>query len=102
MPTREAWDQRSPGGEATESCYRFSPPMIGQRNDSWPNSSMVVLKDATCPAPKQGGKWGDCRACWDPKVKVVKLWQALIPGFGDPKSLSVNLFIREPEAEAWN
>jgi hypothetical protein len=29
------------------------------------------MKDATCPAPSQGGKCGDCRACWDPKVKVV-------------------------------
>ena len=26
-----------------------------------------------------------------------KLWQALIPGFGDPKSLSVNLFIEAQE-----
>ena len=45
--------------------------MINQRNDSWPNSSMVVTGQATCPAPKQGGKCGDCRQCWDPAVKIV-------------------------------
>jgi len=45
--------------------------MIGQRNDTWPNSSMVVEKNATCPAPTQAGRCGDCRACWDPKIKVV-------------------------------
>ena len=45
--------------------------LYGQENTTWPNSSMVVLKDATCPAPKQGGKCGDCRQCWDPAVKVV-------------------------------
>lgn len=26
---------------------------------------------AVCPAPSQGGKCGDCRACWDPAVPVV-------------------------------
>jgi hypothetical protein len=71
MPTREAWIKDHLDKCPKNLVIRFSPPMIGQRNDSWPNSSMVVLKDATCPAPKQGGKCGDCRACWDPKVKVV-------------------------------
>ena len=71
MPTREAWIKDHLAEKPKNLVIRFSPPMIGQRNDSWPNSSMVVLKDATCPAPKQGGKCGDCRACWDPKVKVV-------------------------------
>jgi len=26
-----------------------------------------------CPAYEQGGKCGDCRACWDPGVRVVAL-----------------------------
>ena len=71
MPTREAWIKDHLAEKPKNLVIRFSPPMIGQRNETWPNSSMVVLKDATCPAPKQGGRCGDCRACWDPQVKVV-------------------------------
>ena len=71
LPTREAWIKDHLASKPDNLVIRFSPPMIGQRNDSWPNSSMVVEKDATCPAPNQGGKCGDCRQCWDPAVKVV-------------------------------
>ena len=71
MPTREAWVKDHLDSKPNNLVIRFSPPMIGQRNDTWPNSSMVVLKDASCPAPSQGGKCGDCRQCWDPSVKVV-------------------------------
>ena len=71
MPTREAWVKDHLDSKPANLVIRFSPPMIGQENKTWPNSSMVVLKDASCPAPSQGGKCGDCRQCWDPKVKVV-------------------------------
>ena len=71
MPTREAWIKYHLDSKPENLVIRFSPPMIGQRNESWPNSSMVVLKDASCPAPSQGNSCGDCRACWDPSVKVV-------------------------------
>ena len=71
MPTREAWIKDHLDRAPSNLVIRFSPPMIGQRNDTWPNSSMVVEKDASCPAPSQGGKCGDCRQCWDPAVKVV-------------------------------
>ena len=71
MPTREAWIKDHLASKPDNLEIRFSPPMVGQRNDRWPNSSMVVEKDATCPAPSQGGKCGDCRQCWDPAVKVV-------------------------------
>ena len=71
MPTREAWIKNHLYNKPENLVLRFSPPMIGQRNDSWPNSSMVVETSATCPAPKQGNSCGDCRACWDPLVKVV-------------------------------
>ena len=71
MPTREAWIKDHLDRAPANLVIRFSPPMIDQRNDSWPNSSMVVLKDATCPAPKQGGKCLDCRQCWDPNIKIV-------------------------------
>ena len=71
MPTREAWVKDHLDSKPANLVIRFSPPMIGQENTTWPNSSMVVLKDASCPAPSQGGKCGDCRQCWDPSVKVV-------------------------------
>ena len=71
MPTREAWIKNYLYNKPSNLVIRFSPPMIGQRNDSWPNSSMVVESGASCPAPSQGGKCGDCRQCWDPAVKVV-------------------------------
>ena len=71
MPTREAWIKDHLASKPDNLVIRFSPPMIGQRNDTWPNSSMVVEKDATCPAPSQGGKCGSCRQCWDGDVKVV-------------------------------
>ena len=32
---------------------------------------MIDKRYHTCPAPSQGGQCGDCRQCWDPKVKVV-------------------------------
>ena len=71
MPTREAWIKDHLNRAPANLVIRFSPPMIDQRNDSWPNSSMVVTGQATCPAPKQGGKCGSCRQCWDSNIKVV-------------------------------
>ena len=71
MPTREAWIKNHLASKPVNLVIRFSPPMIGQRNDTWPNSSMVVETGATCPAPKQNNSCGDCRQCWDPAVKVV-------------------------------
>ena len=71
MPTREAWIKNHLDSKPDNLVIRFSPPMIGQRNDSWPNSSMVVETGASCPAPSQGGKCGTCRQCWDSNIKVV-------------------------------
>ena len=73
MPTREAWIKDHLASKPDNLVIRFSPPMVGQRNDSWPNSSMVVETGATCPAPAQGGKCGSCRQCWDPEVKAVTM-----------------------------
>ena len=72
MPTREAWIKAHLQDKPNNLVIRFSAPMVNQRAPaSWPNSSMVVEKDATCPAPSQGGKCGDCRQCWDSSIKVV-------------------------------
>lgn len=35
------------------------------------NTSTVTKGEATCPAPKQGNKCLDCRACWDKNVLNV-------------------------------
>ena len=37
----------------------------------WPWTSTVSTKSKTCPAPDQGGKCRDCRACWDRNVANV-------------------------------
>ena len=71
LPTREAWIKNELDRTPDNLVIRFSPPMMGQRVDTWPNSSMVVDSGASCPAPKQGGKCGSCRQSWDPAVKVV-------------------------------
>ena len=71
LPTSEAWIKNELDRKPGNLVIRFSPPMMGQRVDTWPNSSMVVEEGASCPAPKQGGKCGSCRQCWDPAVKVV-------------------------------
>lgn len=42
------------------------PPPVG-----FPNTSSVVSFNATCPAPMQGNQCGDCRRCWDRRVKNV-------------------------------
>ena len=37
----------------------------------WPNTSTVVTAQATCPAPSQGGKCRECRACWTKSIPNV-------------------------------
>jgi hypothetical protein len=72
MPTREAWTKEHVARAPKNLVIRFSMPMIDQNaGGSWPNTSTVVTEGATCPAPKQGNACGDCRACWDPKVKNI-------------------------------
>ena len=43
----------------------------GPQPSCWPNTSTVVTKRASCPAPSQGGKCKECRACWTKSVKNV-------------------------------
>ena len=59
LPTREAWIKNELDRAPANLVIRFSPPMMGQRNDSWPNSSMVVETGAILVQhPSQGGKCG--------------------------------------------
>ena len=84
MPTREAWIKDHLDRAPANLVIRFSPPMVDMKApDSWPNSSSVISKDqkwfgatsVLCPAPKQGGKCGDCRQCWNPEIKNVSYWK---------------------------
>ena len=58
------------------AVLRFSATMVDDTPpEAWKHSSMVI-KDAApvgheCPAPKQGGKCGTCRACWSHDVKTI-------------------------------
>ena len=53
---------------------RVSAPMLGRKAIPIPGtvSSTVGAKVGyRCPAPEQGGKCGDCRACWKRSVKSI-------------------------------
>ena len=70
IPTREAQflNQIKPEAVPKNLIIRMSSHMIDQKPVKfWPWTSTVTSKKegATCPAPKQGGKCGSCRSCWD-------------------------------------
>ena len=71
LPTREAWIKDHLASKPDNLVIRFSPPRVGQRNDSWPNTSTVVTSGASCPAPKQNNECGTCRNCWNPEIKNI-------------------------------
>jgi hypothetical protein len=72
MPTREAWVKDHLDRAPANLVIRFSAPMVDQAAPaSWPNTSTVVTAQATCPAPHQGGKCKECRACWTKSIKNV-------------------------------
>jgi len=43
----------------------------GPAPTAWSHTSSVVTKGATCPAPSQGGKCRECRACWTKSIKNI-------------------------------
>ena len=61
------------GDIQTNLIIRMSSHMIDQPPVKfWPWTSTVTSgHDASCPAPKQGNKCGDCRACWNRSVPTV-------------------------------
>lgn len=80
LPTREAKIVRDfirDGGTIPSNlCVRLSATMVdGPAPKAWPNTSTVhkdgAIVGQACPAPKQGNKCGDCRACWDVSVPNV-------------------------------
>lgn len=93
IPTREykmVQDYVSQGGEIPANLIvRFSAHMVDAAPPTgygFPTSSVhshsekanplqmlssIPSTSHLCPAPKQGNKCGDCRACWSPKVSNV-------------------------------
>ena len=74
MPTREArfLSLMDPDIVPTNLIIRMSSHMIDQPPVKfWPWTSTVTTGDASCPAPSQGNKCGDCRACWNRSVPTV-------------------------------
>lgn len=78
MPTREAWTKNYLHRAPDNLTIRFSGQMVDASPvKSWPNTSTVTTNPelATCPAPKQGNKCLDCRACWDKSVKNIAYYE---------------------------
>ena len=75
MPTREVQfiKDLDPDTVPPNLIIRVSSHMIDQGPVKfWPWTSTVVTKDnRSCPAPDQGNKCRDCRACWDRSVKNI-------------------------------
>jgi len=72
MPTREAWIKEHLSSCPDNLIIRLSMTMIDQpAAGTWGNTSTVVTKNATCPAPTQGGQCGSCRNCWNPNIKNI-------------------------------
>ena len=76
MPTREAWIKDHLKNCPKNLIVRLSMTMIDQpAAGTWANTSTVVTKAATCPAPQHGGKCGSCRNCWNPEIKNIAYGQ---------------------------
>lgn len=74
LPTREYGFVLDAGQPPGNLCIRKSVHMVGKAPPPAPGpwSTVGVRKvKHQCPAPKQDGKCGSCRRCWDPKIEVV-------------------------------
>lgn len=84
LPTREyqtVETYRRMGGQIPSNlCIRYSAHLVdgpAPFHYGLPTSTVVSAKvpipskGHVCPAPRQNMKCGNCRACWDPAVKLV-------------------------------
>lgn len=76
MPTKEAQFLKMVPIERVPKnlIIRLSGTNIdGSAGKFWKYTSTVTTdpKKATCPAPSQGGKCLDCRACWNKRIKNI-------------------------------
>ena len=72
LPTQERPYLPAPGDVPDNLIIRLSGSKIdGPAPSAWSHTSSVVTKDASCPAPAQGGKCKECRACWTKSIKNI-------------------------------
>ena len=73
LPTQERQFLPDPEQVPANLVIRLSRSKIdGPVPAAWSHDSGVTTGEArTCPAPDQGGKCMDCRACWNKDVKSV-------------------------------
>jgi hypothetical protein len=77
LPTREYAVVRACAGEVPPNLtIRVSGQEVdGPPPSWWPTTSTVTSTpgagEGKCPAPDQGGKCAECRACWDGRVGNV-------------------------------
>ena len=73
MPTQERQYLPAPEDVPANLIIRLSAAKVdGTAGNAWTHSSTVVTDgNPSCPAPTQGGKCLDCRACWNKDIKNV-------------------------------
>jgi hypothetical protein len=73
MPTQERQYLPAPEEVPDNLIIRLSAAKVdGTAGNAWSHSSTVVTDGSpSCPAPTQGGKCLDCRACWNKDIKNV-------------------------------
>ena len=72
LPTQERKYLPAPEDVPDNLIIRLSGSKVdGPSPSAWSHTSSVVTKNATCPAPSQGGKCKECRACWTKSIKNV-------------------------------
>ena len=72
LPTQERQFLPDPEEVPANLVIRLSGSKIdGPAPTAWTHTSTVVTKNATCPAPNQGGKCKECRACWTKSIKNI-------------------------------
>ena len=72
LPTQERKYLPAPEAVPSNLVIRLSGSKVdGPASTAWSHTSSVVTKGASCPAPNQGGKCRECRACWTKSIKNV-------------------------------
>jgi hypothetical protein len=73
LPTQERQYLPAPEEVPDNLIIRLSAARVdGTAGNAWTHSSTVVTDGSpSCPAPTQGGKCLDCRACWNKDIKNV-------------------------------